>query len=164
MASTYHARYRIWLRGLPVLVLIASFVLASCGDEASADEPPDIEYGKTECTRCHMIISDERFAAGLVDADGKAQVFDDIGELITVVQEEGLGSSRAWVHDYDTKEWIDATQAHYVVSMDVVTPMGSGVSAFTTSEAANTFAMMRMGEIMTWDEMLTGWKMKDMHP
>lgn len=159
-----------WRRTARILAIVApallvmSALLAACGDEASAGDPPEIVIGKTECTRCHMIISDERFASGLVDKDAKAMVFDDIGEMITVVQDEGLNERRAWVHDYDSKEWIDATAAFFVVSMDVITPMGSGVSAFEARDAADTFAGMNMGEVMTWDEILQGWMMQMNHP
>lgn len=150
----------LWL--LPVI--LGAGLLVGCGDDASADEPPEIEYGKTECDRCHMIISDARFAAGLVAEDGEPIVFDDIGEMIAVVQEEGLNGRRAWVHDYDSKEWIDATGAIYVVSTEVVTPMGSGVSAFAARDAAETFAGMNAGQVMTWDEMLGEWTMPMRHP
>lgn len=146
-----------------VVVLILSIVgisLASCGSGADPNAPPTISYGKDVCARCGMIISEEKFASGLVAKDGKSRVFDDPGEMIATVQEEGLGTSRAWVHDYNSMEWIDATEASYVMAESVITPMGTGVVAFVTPSAASDFAGAHAGMVMSWEDMLTKWDMK----
>jgi copper chaperone NosL len=135
---------------------------AGCGDDAeAADKPPKVAYGEDQCDRCKMIVSEERFAAGLVPKKGKARIFDDAGELIMTLQEEGngLGKRRAWVHDYDTKQWIDASTASFVDSHKVVSPMGTGVAAFGTREAADAFASQNAGTVRDWQQMLSGWTM-----
>lgn len=147
---------------LAALVLVALSigpVLTACGKNASAGEPPKIVYGKDVCSRCGMIISEEKFASGIVARDGTSRPFDDPGEMIATIQEEGLGTNRAWVHDFDTTQWIDATKAFYAVSHDVVTSMGTGVVAFSSKAAAITFVASHPGEVMSWDDMLTKWKM-----
>jgi copper chaperone NosL len=133
--------------------------LPACGDEASADEPPEIAFGEDQCDRCNMIISDERFAAALVDEEGEAMLFDDIGEMITVVQEEGLLERRAWVHDYETREWVDATAAFFVDSHDIITPMGTAVVALATRERADAVAADNDGTVRDWPTVLAEWKM-----
>jgi copper chaperone NosL len=140
------------------LALVLATGLAACGDEQRADQPPAIAYGEDACSRCGMIISDERYAGGLVDADGEALIFDDIGEMIAVVQEEGLQERRVWVHDADSLEWLDGITAYYAVSRDVVTPMGSGVTAFAEQADADEFAEANSGMVMTWEQMLTDWE------
>jgi copper chaperone NosL len=134
-----------------------ALVLAGCGDKASGTEPPKISYGKDRCARCGMIISDERFAGGLVEPDGDALVFDDPGELIAQIQEEGLKDRRVWVHDYITKEWIDGTQAFFVVDDDLMTPMGTGVVALGTRDEAERLAAEKGGRVMTWQEIVQNW-------
>lgn len=146
--------------GLVSAGLLIGLVLVACGNTASADDPPEITYGKDVCSRCGMIISEEKFASGLVAQDGTSRPFDDAGEMIATIQQEGLGTNRAWVHDYDTVEWIDATEAFYVVAKDVVSPMGTGVVAFSTKEAADGFAASHSGIVMSWEDMLTKWEMK----
>ena len=102
---------RLFLGG----VALAPLVLAGCGGEqADAAAPPEITYGRDVCSRCGMIISEERYAAGLVAGDGTAALFDDLGEMLQSVREEGLQGRRAWVHDWARWEWIDATSAVYV--------------------------------------------------
>jgi copper chaperone NosL len=135
-----------------------TFLLTACGGKTSATEPPKIAYGKDLCARCRMIISEERFAGGLVESDGDALLFDDPGELVAQVQEEGLNDRRVWVHDYTTKEWIDGTQAYFVVDDDLMTPMGTGVVALKTREEAERLAAEKGGQVMTWQEIVQNWK------
>ena len=136
---------------------------AGCGDDTDASEkPPKVAYGEDQCDRCHMIISEERFAAGLVDQSGDARLFDDAGEMVITVQEEGgLGEQRAWVHDYDSKQWVDATTAFYVDSHKVVSPMGTGIAAFARRDAADAFAGQNAGTVRDWQQMLTMWTMHE---
>lgn len=142
-------------RRITVLMLLAlSVTLISCGGESRADQPPKIEYGEDVCSRCNMIISEERYAGGIVNEDGDALIFDDIGEMIFVIQEEGLQGRRVWVHDSESLEWIDGTSAFYTASKDVVTPMGSGVIAFATREDAEANSDV----VMTWEQILTDWE------
>ena len=145
---------------LIILVMSIGFALVACGEEkADPDEPPEIAYGGDTCSRCGMIISEEKHASGIVDESGNAETFDDIGGMVSVLQEEGLGERRAWVHDYNTVEWIDATTAFYVVTEEVITPMGFGVLAFGTQEAAETFASDQTGMVMSWETMMSEWKL-----
>lgn len=104
-----------------------------------------------------MIISDERFAAGLVDLDGHGQLFDDPGEMIVVIQDEGLQGRRPWVHDFESMSWIDARNAHYVVTFEYPTPMGTGVIPFLERADADDFADEKDGTVWSWDQMLNDW-------
>ncbi len=141
-----------------VLVVSVGLALVACGEEgADPNEPPEIAYGEDICSRCGMIISEEKYASGIVDEDGNAEIFDDIGGMFIILQEDGLGERRAWVHDYNTVEWINATEAYFVVAEEVITPMGFGVVAFETQEAAETFATDQGGMVMSWEDMMAGW-------
>ena len=142
--------------------LVAPIVLSGCGESATrADAPPEINYGRDVCARCGMIISEERYAAGLVAQDGTATVFDDSGELVAFVQVEGLQQRRVWVHDYDTKRWIDGEKAFFVVDATAQTPMGTGVVTFEQQAAAATYAAANQGRVLTWAEMLEQWSIDD---
>ena len=87
-----------------LLVGAATLALVGCGGSADAGKPPKIDYGRDACERCRMIISEERFAAALVDQDGRKTLFDDPGELVAIVQEEGLNERKIWVHDDQSRE------------------------------------------------------------
>jgi copper chaperone NosL len=136
----------------------AALALTACGGGASADEPPKIDFGEDTCARCRMIISEERHAAGLVAGNGDQTIFDDAGEMIASVQVDGLNDRRVWVHDYQSQEWTDGTKAFYVVSADVMTPMGTGVVAFRERAAADEFAASHGTTAMSWDDILQNWQ------
>ena len=140
---------RIFLSG----ALLSPLLVSGCGGEkADAAAPPEINYGRDTCDRCGMIISDERFAAGLVARDGTANLFDDIGEMMATVREEGLNGRRAWLHDWNSRAWIDGPAATIVRGEPEITPMGTGIVAFGTREDAESFAAEHGGTIMSWQE------------
>lgn len=143
---------RVFLGG----ALLGPFLLAGCGSEqADASAPPEINYGRDTCDSCGMIVADERYAAALVAADGTAEIFDDIGEMMESVRENGLNARRAWVHDWDSREWTDATSATYVRGDPEATPMGTGIVAFATKEGAEAFAAESKGPMLTWEDLTT---------
>ena len=143
-----------------LLLGLAAVALTGCGEDASADEPPKVSYGSDLCARCRMIVSEERFAAGLVDGEGEATVFDDAGELVATVQDEGLNERRVWVHDYGSSNWLDGTAAFFVASPTAMTPMGTGVLACEARAAADEFAAANQGTVMTWDQILRDWEIE----
>lgn len=145
------------IRRRTLLLGAATIVLSGCGNDKPGSGPPEITYGKAVCARCGMIISEERYAAGL--SGEPPQLFDDTGELVVTVQEQGLSGRKVWVHDYDTKAWIDGTTASYAMLPDRRTPMGTGVIAFKERQAAEEFAAQNAGHVMTWDEIQTNWSM-----
>ncbi len=136
--------------------LIGPLMMAGCGGEqADGTAPPEINYGRDTCDSCGMIVSDERYAAALVGADGATEIYDDIGEMMETVREDGLNARRAWVHDWDSREWTDATSATYVRGDLETTPMGTGIVAFATKEGAEAFAAESKGPMLTWEDLTT---------
>jgi copper chaperone NosL len=131
----------------------AAVTLTGCGGgPADATVPPRISLGRDTCDTCGMIISDERYAAGLVAPDGATTIYDDVGEMLRVVAEEGLRERRAWVHDWNSVEWIDATTAVFIRAAPETTPMGTGLIAFAKHEDATAFADGGEADILTWDD------------
>jgi len=138
------------LRRLTALVA-ASCVVSCSADEASA--PPRIALGLEECSYCRMIISEERHAAAIDLGAGETRKFDDIGCLLASMRSLEKVPQRVWVHDVDSVEWLDAATGYFVLDEARTTPMGSGVAALASEEAA----LERAGALETiydWDELL----------
>ncbi|MCC6727665.1 MAG: nitrous oxide reductase accessory protein NosL, partial [Saprospiraceae bacterium] len=56
------------------------------------------------------------------------------------------------VHDYENpKEWQDATQCNYLISSDLPSPMGAGLSAWLSKENADAMKAERGGEVFDWE-------------
>jgi copper chaperone NosL len=152
-------RWRWSIDGVALAVAAGMGValLAGCRAPAEVLAPPEIRYGEDVCAECNMIISEPRFAAGLVaEVDGRTQTlaFDDIGDLLAYqVKHADLKVLRRYVHDYDTEAWLPAEQATYVKSGAIQSPMGHGLAAFTASARATAFAREAGGEVQTWDSL-----------
>jgi copper chaperone NosL len=114
---------------------IAAALLAGCARTDPA-APPAIRYGEAACARCGMLIAEARFAAGAVRPDGATRAYDDIGCLLEDARAGALEGWKLWVHDYHGGAWIAAEDAAYVHAVQLETPMGYGLAAFASLEAA----------------------------
>ena len=138
------------------LALIA--VLASCAQGVAVPAPPEIRYGEDVCVGCNMIISDERFASAyareIETGRFESLPFDDIGGMVGYAKKHpDHNIVRWWVHDFNTKEWVDATTAFYAASDTLQTPMGFGVAAFAQQADAEKLAQEMNGQVLDWEQM-----------
>lgn len=139
--STQSASTCGWPRALALWVLSVVLTLPGCRRDAD-QSPPKIAYGETECEFCRMIVSDEPFAAAAVIRSGdgvKKIAFDDIGCLLDYMLENPQQDVTGYVHDYDSRVWIEASQATFFRSEALQTPMASHLAAFV--DAASSEAM-----------------------
>ena len=140
MASTLRLAAGLWVAGS-----------AGCEDTPSA-APPDILFGQDVCDVCGMIISDDRFAAGLaVQADGRfeTRAFDDIGCLLSFEQAQpGENVVGRYVSDYRTRAWRDAEAAAYLHSGRLHTPMAFGLAALATDAEARALGEEYPGDVI----------------
>jgi copper chaperone NosL len=142
--------------GMVVIALMVMLLPAACVRGQTTAAPPEIRYGEDVCAECNMIISDVRFAAGYAHEIGddryESLAFDDIGDMLVHAGKHPEHQIVAWyVHDYVTKEWLDATEAHYVLSQALHTPMGFGIAACGTAESAQQTAGELNGTVVDWD-------------
>ena len=139
----------------PLILLILLFLLTACAQGTTELKPPEIRYGEDVCAECNMIISDPRFATAYAYevSPGRYQsvLFDDIGDMLIYAGKNPTHKVVAWyVHDYETKEWTDATTASYLVSSQVETPMASGVVSFASADRAEAMAHSLGTTVMDW--------------
>ena len=154
-----------------ILLTLLVFLLSACGGaKIDPNVPPEIVYGEDVCTRCGMIISDDRFAAALVIEkaanDYEQMLFDDAGEMFAFAGEDnGQSKIVSWfVHDYNSREWLDATSAWFVVADSLQTPMGFGIAASAQELEAQALAQEWGGEVLSFAqarEEIGGMKMRD---
>lgn len=148
--TPYHVLRIVFL----TLTLFLLWTLSACTTKVSGDEPPIIAYGQDTCDHCGMIIEEARFAAAYVTSQGDVRHFDDIGDMVSYYQEAGEEVHVFWAHDYTTEEWLKASEAYFVVSEDLHTPMGSGIVAAANQNAADGLAAEWGGEVLTFDALL----------
>ena len=121
---------------------------AACG--AAADGPPHIEVDRTPCAHCGMLISEPLYAAAYRTPRSESRLFDDIGCLLkAAAQEPRADALRFWFHDAATAVWIDGTDAVFVSSTTLRTPMGGGIVAFGDAAAAREAAARQQGSVVS---------------
>jgi len=116
-------------RTVIVVVAAAAALTTACG--VKADGPPDIVVDRTPCAHCGMLISEPAYAAAYRTPQSESLVFDDIGCLLNAATREPRATAlRFWFHDAATAVWIDGTDAVFVSSRALRTPMGGGLVAY----------------------------------
>jgi len=148
---------RLALGSVCIAVVPSLAMLEGCG----ASGPRPIAYGRDECAWCRMTVSDARYGAVQLTAQGKQQVFDSIECLAaaTLALEAGAqarASSRSWVTDsMRPGTLVPAPVARYLRSEGPGSPMGKGFRAFASVAAAEREQRRNGGVTMSWDEVLT---------
>jgi len=140
----------------PTLLLAAllwTLVQAGCEDAPSI-APPNILFGQDVCDVCGMIISDDRFAAGLVveqERGYETRSFDDIGCLLAYEDEHPDEPPAArYVRDFRTRAWRVAETAVYLHSGHLHTPMAFGLAALATEADARALAGEYPGDVIVY--------------
>lgn len=131
------------------LAVFAAAMLPGCG-RSSDDTPPIIRYGEQECDSCHMIISDDRYAAAIVIHAGGATrklAFDDVGCLLAYSSDLAPDAKTVFfVKDTESRDWLDLRSAHLMQSTTHPTPMASGVGASVTVEGVDRLSQRFHGK------------------
>ena len=103
-----------------------------------------------------MILNEDRFSSALLVAEGNSPahlLFDDVGCMLDYRGEHPeLVIIDAFVHDYVSRRWLSARSSSFVMASPGVlpTPMGSGIAAFPTADAA-------AGQAQTWSAAVLGY-------
>jgi hypothetical protein len=109
--------------GLFVLMIIA------CKGGNEEQLPVDFVWDRVACEECKMALSDPHYSVQVIDHNGQAYFFDDIGCAILWLQRQPWkNKARTWVNDVKTAKWIEASKANWLAG-DPQTPMGYGFAA-----------------------------------
>ena len=127
-----------------LLTLIALGLLDPACKPKREWPPSPIEFvlGEDVCDACRMTISDGRFGAQLHSRGGAEDVerFDDLGCLLGARREKPLDLQAVFVRVYDRSAWVRGDRAWIARSTELKSPMGYGLAAFSTEEAARAEA------------------------
>lgn len=150
----YVLRITYYISRFTFHALLLVVLLAACGPKVTADEPPEIAYGRDICDQCGMIIDEPRFAAAYVTPAGEVRRFESIGDMLAYYQKAQEEVFVFWVHDYHTETWLKADGAFFVQSDNIITPMGVGLVATADRAGAEALVAEFGGAVMTFDVVL----------
>lgn len=131
----------------PLVLLIIFLALIGCKVES---EP--INYGSDACHFCSMTIVDKQHAAEYVTHTGKVFKFDAIECMMNSIKDGGDTEITLFLVNSieNPGQLIDATEATYLISESIPSPMGENLSAFKTKELAENVRSEQTGQIFTW--------------
>lgn len=120
--------------------------------------PSPIEYGYDVCRYCQMIISDQRYGTELVTDKGKVYKFDSVECLAVEYLEENIKHQQIhslWVTNFaEQGKFVLASQANYLRSLELRSPMGLGLTAFSQTISDDRYQKLDSGEWLEWEEVL----------
>ncbi|PKV49275.1 copper chaperone NosL [Aquimarina sp. MAR_2010_214] len=135
---------------IPLFILTIVF-LNSC-----SVQPEKIHYGEDNCHYCRMTIVDKIHGAEVVTKKGKVFKFDAIECMINYSAEVDKEEISLYLSNhYDTpEELIDATQATFLISKNISSPMGAFLTSFEDKASAEKIKSEKGGDLFTWEELL----------
>ena len=138
-----------------ITALVALLLICSCNNG-----PQPIEYGQDGCHFCKMTIVDKLHAAEIVTQKGKIYKFDASECMVRFLEEFDRTTIKLYLaNNYAKPEaLIDATQATFLISENIPSPMGAYLSAFNTKEDAMQIQAKKSGTLYTWEALLTHFK------
>jgi copper chaperone NosL len=142
-------------RAAPVILLL--FTLLACNVE-----PEPLHYGTDACHTCKMTLMDKKFGAELVTQKGKVYKFDDINCMLSFYNSSDIDPQefkyRLVVDFSQPEKLIEANNAFYLKSPEILTPMASQVAAFETKDSMETLKKKWNGIYLVWGELVTQFK------
>jgi nitrous oxide reductase accessory protein NosL len=111
--------------------------------------PQPILLDQASCARCGMLISSTHDAAEVVFEDQDPLFYDDVGCLASD-RILSRGRFEVWVRVDGGSAWKKAGDAFFARPAEARTPMGYGLAAFSSADAAR--AKDREGRVRTWGD------------
>jgi copper chaperone NosL len=141
------------------IVQLSLLLILVLGFTSCSTKPQPIVFGEDHCHFCKMTIMDEKFGAELVTQKGKVYKFDDIKCLLDYYH-SGDESHEAYQHklvvDFGGQgALLDATNALYLKSTEIRSPMNGQVAAFGSKPLMEVANKKWNGEYLSWDELST---------
>lgn len=131
-----------------IAFVIVVFTLLGCNYT-----PKPIAYGSEGCHFCSMTIVDKQHAAQFMTKKGRSYAFDASECMLNHLKKIDQSTvAQFLVNDYNAPgETIDATEATYLISENIPSPMGQFLTAFATVKEAKHAQKGNQGELFTWE-------------
>ena len=112
-----------WLSGFAWVAIATACVV-------DATRPAEPAWNKQPCAHCMMLLSDKHTAAQLTLASGEREYFDDVGCLVSWLEDAKLDAHASWVRSPDGTGWLSTDTAKF--ASGAITPMDFGFVAAQT--------------------------------
>ena len=133
-----------------IYILCSLAIVLGCNVSQEA-----INYGNEACHFCKMTIVDKVHAAEIVTSKGKVYKFDSVECMVHFLKDfDGEVQLYLTNHYSEPETLIDATQANFLISEQIPSPMGANLTAFQTKAEILKVREEKGGTIYSWTELL----------
>lgn len=133
------------------LIIVA--VLVGC-----APSPEPIDYGGDTCVYCKMLITERQYGAVLVTKKAKVYKYDSVECMAAVYLQRHILHEEIhslWTASFDEPgTLIRATDAVFLHSSNLRSPMGLNVSAYSGRAFAEQMQARYGGDLIDWKNVL----------
>lgn len=140
----------------------ALLLLGQATPSFAADLAPQYVQRSTRCPVCGMYpYRTPQWTGQIVFNDQTATSFDSPVDMFRFInampmfdkQHKAADIGAIWVADYDSKAWIDAKKAFYVIGSKARGPMNDpNLPAFTTRAAADAHIQAQGGKVLLFTD------------
>jgi copper chaperone NosL len=138
-------------------IALLCFGMMSC-----SVEPQKLDYGKDACHHCKMTLMDNKFGGEIVTTKGKVYKFDDANCLINFLNDSKIPHDQiahCLIADFASPGiLIDATNALYIKSEKIKSPMAGNIAAFQNKPSLDQYNKSWKGILLSWGEIVTEYK------
>jgi copper chaperone NosL len=136
-----------------VIAAVSAMVMASC----SSAGPEPIKLNADACDFCKMTISELRFAAEFVTRKNRVYKFDDVACMKNFTEDGTEKNGHCFVTDHDRPaQFISVSEAFFVTSAEMQSPMGGNTLAFGDRSSADSFAVQHKQTVNRWEQLHFG--------
>lgn len=137
----------------PKQIFISIFAAIFMGCQIT---PKPIDYGKEPCHFCKMTIVDKVHGAELVTDKGKVYKFDAAECMIEFLKDFDNAIVELYLtnHYSQPETLINATEAVFLISENLPSPMGANLTAFQTRKEAESVQKEKGGTLYSWNQLL----------
>jgi copper chaperone NosL len=118
-----------------------------------SNSPKPIAYGDDGCHYCKMTIVDKIHGAELISDKGKVFKFDATECMLNYVADGNVEEVGSFLtnHYESPTALISATEATFLISENLPSPMGAYLTAFESSVEAKKVQAEKGGELYNWE-------------
>lgn len=140
-------------------IIVASLISISHGSQDPINTPQEITENLS-CGKCGMFPAKyPKWQTQVVFTDGAMAPFDGckcmfgfLFKMNQFDQQHTAGDvASIWVREFNSGDWIDAKEAHYVIGSDEMGPMGKELIPFSNIATAETFQKEHGGNVAMYD-------------
>ena len=100
--------------------------------------PENITAGEKKCEHCKMNITQMNYHSQLVTQKGRKFHFDSIECLVSYWMEDETKAEKLYVKNFNSpNEWLAITDATFLKSDKLLSPMSANLSSYKNTENAN---------------------------